>query len=123
MFISEPAVIAGLFVSIAFAYYRQCLDPTSPANASRAPPAQQRMPNDQFPEHYNPPYMAYDAPQQSYAPPPGPPPQLNKPPMYTDGSARYDDGKDDATLHGDDPFADFDGPSHGKLGESKDTLV
>jgi hypothetical protein len=81
------------------------------------------MANEEFPEHYNPPYMPYDAPSQTYAPPPGPPPEFGKPPMYLDGAARYDHGKDDATLRGDDPFSDFDGPIHGKLGESKDTLV
>ena len=65
--------------------------------------------------------MAYDAPrQQQYAPPPGPPPQFGKPPVYGSESREFDDA---ATLKGDDPFADFDGPSHGKLGESKDALV
>lgn len=32
-------------------------------------------------------------------------------------------GADDATLKGDDPFADFDGPAHKKVGESRDSLV
>ena len=113
-------MLAGLFISIAFAYYHQVLDPASPANASRtarAPSAEFR--NEQFPGHYNPPYMAYDAPQQQqFAPPPGPPPEFGKPPMYTN----HDDD-DAATLKGDDPFSDFDGPGHKKLGDSKENLV
>ncbi|KIP03287.1 hypothetical protein PHLGIDRAFT_20272 [Phlebiopsis gigantea 11061_1 CR5-6] len=112
-------ILAGFFISIAFAYYHQVIDPSSPANATRAPSAEFR--NEQaFPEHYNPPYMAYDAPRQQYAPPPGPPPAFGKPPGYAGESREFDDA---ATLKGDDPFADFDGPSHGKLGESKDALV
>lgn len=62
--------------------------------------------------------MAYDAPQPQYAPPPGPPPAFDKPPMYPDL-----DRDDAATLKGDDPFSDFDGTGHKKLGESKETLV
>lgn len=123
---------------IAFAYYRQVLDPTSPANARRTPPsaqhnmaaAAQQPPT--FPEHYNPPYMAYDAPfappagpppgqySSPYGPPQGPPPDFGKPPMYTAGSDEHlRDIKDDK----DDPFSDFDGTSQGKPGESRDRLV
>ncbi|EKM56654.1 uncharacterized protein PHACADRAFT_253899 [Phanerochaete carnosa HHB-10118-sp] len=119
-------VVSGIFIAIAFAYYRQCLDPTSPANAARTPASQNRVQEPQFPDHYNPPYMAYDAPQQTYAPPPGPPPQFGKTDMYEGGAAGFDRQRDadEDTLKGDDPFADFDGPGHGKLGgESKDALV
>jgi len=49
-------VLAALFCSIAFAYYRQLIDPTSPANSSRAPSTQFRGSN--YPQHYNPPYNA-----------------------------------------------------------------
>ena len=95
-------------------------------NAARTTAAQNRVEEPQFPEHYNPPYMAYDAPQQpAYAPPPGPPPQF-KNDMYDGGAARVDRARDvdEETLKGDDPFADFDGPAHGKIGgESRDALV
>ena len=71
--------------------------------------------------------MAYDAPQQpAYAPPPGPPPQFGKNDMYDGGAARVDRARDvdEETLKGDDPFADFDGPAHGKIGgEGRDALV
>ncbi|KAL4072173.1 hypothetical protein V8B97DRAFT_1943779 [Scleroderma yunnanense] len=88
-----------LFTAIAFAYYRQAIDPTSPVNSSRAPSNQVRM--NEFPA-YNPPY---DAPV--YAPPPGPPPfdADGKPPQYQYGdytSYKGDKGKDDK----EDPFGD-----------------
>lgn len=123
-------VLAGLFTMISFAYYRQALDPTSPANFVRTPANRFDTPS-----HYNPPYNAsvpnlgyeYNMPyaggpapgQQgyqpypAYAPPAGPPPQHDdydgKPPGYVGG-----DGKAGATYgaeKADDPFADFDGPS------------
>ncbi|PSS34217.1 hypothetical protein PHLCEN_2v1727 [Hermanssonia centrifuga] len=118
--------LAFFFVSIAYTYYRQVLDPTSVANAARAPSAQHRIVANQYdtpayPQHYNPPYLPYNPPAPIYAPPPGPPPSVGKPPAYEGGEADgYLDGKDKA----EDPFADFDGPSHGKLGgESRETLV
>lgn len=123
------------YVSVAFIYYRQLLDPTSsgrmaPSSAFRTAPAP--APEDAYPEHYAPPYLSYeapqlgkydapqdgkfDAPQDGYAPPAGPPP------VY--GGARdagYLDGKDDDK---DDPFADFEAPGHqGKVGESREALV
>lgn len=116
---------------IAFAYYRQMLDPSSPANASRAPSSQVRR--GAFPTHYDPPYNAsvpnlgYDAPYTSsggYAPPPGPPPQghLDEQfaPPYEHGDGKLpgygagfgDDMKDmDTKDSKEDPFSDFDGPS------------
>ncbi|KAF8064928.1 hypothetical protein FPV67DRAFT_1500778 [Lyophyllum atratum] len=120
-------VLASLFTMLAFAYYRQLLDPTSPANASRAPSSQIRTGD--FPSHYNPPYNAsvpnlsysygrgapapYSAQPQYAAPagaPPGHdesfvPPYDGKPPGYSGGDAKgYEvDGKD-----GKDPFADFE---------------
>ncbi|KIJ64723.1 hypothetical protein HYDPIDRAFT_111309 [Hydnomerulius pinastri MD-312] len=99
-------VLGLLFTSIAFAYYRQTLDPTSPINASRAPSNQVRM--DDYPTHYSPPYdtTAY-AP--AYAPPPGSPPFDGKPPDYKRGSyVSYGEDKDGKE---DDPFSDYDGPS------------
>ncbi|KAG6329598.1 hypothetical protein ID866_9491 [Astraeus odoratus] len=90
-------VLGLLFTSIAFAYYRQAIDPTSPVNSSRVPANQVRM--DVFPA-YN---MPYDAP--AYAPPPGPPPFDAKPPQYqsrdyaTYGNDKDRDGKND-------PFGD-----------------
>ncbi|KAJ6613612.1 hypothetical protein B0H10DRAFT_218179 [Mycena sp. CBHHK59/15] len=121
--------LACSFAVLALGYYRQMLDPTSPANALRAPSNQARMNN--FPSHYNPPYNAsvpnlgygYNAPYagapyagapytggQTYAPPPGPPPPRDapfappesKPPGYTGSGAGY--GADDK----ENPFADFD---------------
>ncbi|KAF5325475.1 hypothetical protein D9619_010065 [Psilocybe cf. subviscida] len=71
--------IAAFFASVNFAFFRQVLDPTSPANMLREPGAQR---NGAFPTHYNPPYGGgggYGAPPNpnyfpSYAPPAGPPP-------------------------------------------------
>ncbi|KAK0447115.1 hypothetical protein EV421DRAFT_1901237 [Armillaria borealis] len=122
-------ILAGMFNALAFAYYRQALDPTSVVNALRAPSNQVRA--GAFPSHYNPPYNAsvpnlgygYNMPyaggpfpQQpyqsapAYAPPPGPPPHMedSKPPGYVGG-----DGKGAfAAEKEDNPFADFDdGPS------------
>ena len=74
------SILSLLFASVAFSYYRQMLDPTSPANASRAPSAQARAA--MYPDHYNPPYAGeYGVYGRGgagavgqYAPPPGPPP-------------------------------------------------
>ncbi|KAG6811444.1 hypothetical protein H0H92_007361 [Tricholoma furcatifolium] len=112
--------LAFFFTVLAFAYYRQLLDPTSVANSSRAPSNQARL-NGGFPTHYNPPYDAsvpnlpytYSA-HPTYGPPAGPPPGHEehdetfvppydgKPPGYTGGDTKgYDvDGKD--------PFSDFE---------------
>ena len=124
-------VLAALWTSIAFSYYRQVLDPTSAANVSRVPAPQQ------WAAHYNPPYdggnsygqpyygqqgygqpgwgqQGYGAPpgpppQQHFTPPPGPPPDAaaNKLPDYVgaDGNAgaMYNHDKKP-----DDPFADFE---------------
>lgn len=115
---SNAPVLAAFFSAIAFGYYRQVLDPTSPANATRAPSSQVRM--DAFPSHYNPPYNAsvpnlgyndYSS-QPRYAPPAGAPPGHEhddsfvppydgKPPGYAyDG--KHDYGMDDNK----DPFSD-----------------
>ncbi|KAG6840160.1 hypothetical protein C0991_008507 [Blastosporella zonata] len=108
-------VLGFLFTMIAFAYYRQLLDPTSAANASREPSHQERRAGG-FPTHYNPPYNAsvpnlpYHA---QYAPPAGPPPGHEqdetfvppydgKPPGYTGGDVKGYDADDK------DPFADFE---------------
>lgn len=117
-------ILAGMFNALAFAYYRQALDPSSVANAMRAPSNQVRA--SAFPAHYNPPYNAsvpnlgygYNMPYAggpfqsapAYAPPPGPPPHMDdgKLPGYVGG-----DGKGAFAAEKDDnPFADFDdGPS------------
>lgn len=112
-------VLAGLFCSIAFAYYRQLLDPTSAANAFRSPSNQARA-EGAFPAHYNQAYgasvpnlgygynMPYAGgpPPSQFAPPPGPPPA----PAYEnkgygvglDGQDKSRDNKNE------NPFADFD---------------
>ncbi|KZP21290.1 hypothetical protein FIBSPDRAFT_919601 [Athelia psychrophila] len=120
-------VLSALFSVLAFTYYRQCLDPTSTANAFRAPSNQMRAEGAAYPGHYNRPYnnggalsnLSYDAP---FAPPPGPPPQfapmhseddLGKPPMYHEGGYGGGMGMDkdgmDKGGKADDPFADFEG--------------
>ncbi|KAJ2916228.1 hypothetical protein MD484_g4191, partial [Candolleomyces efflorescens] len=90
------AFLAALFASVAFGFYRQLLDPSSVANAWRAP-----VRTDAFPSHYAPPYSAgqpyppphhapytpagappYGGYQNQWAPPAGPPPDENKPPGY-----------------------------------------
>lgn len=131
-----------LFCGIAYTYYRQLLDPLStrapvgPSSSSAAP-----GPYDTdavaFPEHYNPPYLAYNSP---YAPPAGPPPGFAaavdvdkdsdafKPPVYdpVDGPTGYLDAKHSDDGHSvrepDDPFADFDGPVR-KVDSSREALV
>jgi len=123
------AVCSLLFASVAFSYYRQMLDPTSPANASRAPSAQARAA--MYPEHYSPPYAgdggfgAYGrggaGAVGQYAPPPGPPPAASSTayvPEYDPVKLPEYDSKDGyaAGAHGDDkdgdPFADFTREGH-----------
>ncbi|KAF7798150.1 hypothetical protein EIP86_009366 [Pleurotus ostreatoroseus] len=135
-------VLMLLFCGIAWTYYRQLLDPASARD--RAPSAQFRPPSNPnanassddataFPEHYAPPYLGYDAPAPTYAPPAGPPPGflsggakgMAEPPVYDpiDGAqkgyldARSHDGKDD----GEDPFADFESVS--AKGASRERFV
>jgi len=99
-------LIGLLLTAIAFAYYRQALDPASPANASRLPSDSARQ--DGYPTHYNPPYDGTSyAPV--YAPPPGPPPTDNKPPEYIRGSYLSIGADKDAKAG--DPFSDYDGPT------------
>ncbi|KAH7883101.1 hypothetical protein F5I97DRAFT_178951 [Phlebopus sp. FC_14] len=95
-------VLGLLFTSIAFAYYRQALDPSSPVNASRAPFNQSRM--EDYPSHYNPAY------EPAYVSPVGAPfDGSGKPPDYKRGSyVPYGEDKD--AKEG-DPFSDYDGPS------------
>lgn len=104
----EFKVLCLLFTSAAFAYYRQVIDPMSPANAMRAPSNQARM--DLFPPHYNRPYDPEYQP--TYAPPLGAPPSDAKPPDYSYAGGEYlghgfekDDKKED------DPFSEYEGPS------------
>jgi hypothetical protein len=106
-----------MFSVTTYAWHRQLLDPTSAANVVRAPI---RGPASAFPSHYNPAYNA-SVPslgyqygpsygQQTYAPPPGPPPAKNgadsKPPGY--GAPTYGYEIDDNAKE--NPFADFDEP-------------
>jgi hypothetical protein len=92
--------VAAFFASVAFAYFRQVLDPTSPANALRGP-TQHRM--GAFPSHYNPPYNPNygRGPGYSYPAPQGPPPNQedafvppyeSKPPGYVQGDYRGEVG-------------------------------
>lgn len=95
-------VVGLLFTSIAFAYYRQVIDPTSPVNSSRAPANQVRM--DEFPS-YNAPY---DVP--AYAPPAGPPPfeGEGKPPQYNYGGyTSFEDNKAKEEDSKNDPFSGY----------------
>ncbi|KAG6815537.1 hypothetical protein H0H93_009565, partial [Arthromyces matolae] len=123
-------LLAFLFTAVAFAYYRQLLDPTSVINSSRAPSNQARF-GFGYPSHYNPPYNnngpSSSMPYTQYAPPAGPPPGAGhgyehdhdeafvppydgngKPPGYVGGGGGGDQKGYD--LEGDtkDPFADFD---------------
>jgi len=118
------------FSLLAWGYYRQVLDPTSVANALRAPSNRINL----YPTHYNPTYDAsvpnlgygYNAPYagapyagapyaggQTYAPPPGAPPTtrdapfappVGKPPGLVGGDGSVGYGQDDK----ENPFADFD---------------
>lgn len=115
------SVLAVMFTGVAFAYHRQLLDPTSAANASRAPSNQVRM--GAFPSHYNRPYNTAVAPTLPYTtypqypapagPPPGHeddddsfvPPYEGKPPGYPGGGGgKWDYEAKDVK----DPFADGD---------------
>ena len=115
-------MLGTLFSLLAIAYYRQCLDPTSAANAFRAPTNRMRTGN-MYPDHYNPPYNAsvpnlgYGNGPGAYAPPPGPPPQfgagdsdedLVKPPGYDRGGYESHFDKGDSK---ENPFSDFEGSS------------
>jgi len=122
-------LLGVLFSIIAIAYYRQLLDPTSAANAFRAPSHQMR--GDLYPEHYNPPFNAppvpnlgYGAGPSAYAPPPGAPPafvarnsaedqDLGKPPGYDAGEY----GSQFDGTHKENPFSDFDETRGAKAGE------
>lgn len=81
---TSPFTVVGvIFTAVAFGYYRQALDPTSPVNASRAPPGQYQMGT----------YAAYD----SYSRQPDDH-ETNEPPKYhPEGYTAFDyDKKDDA---------------------------
>ncbi|KAL0061302.1 hypothetical protein AAF712_011879 [Marasmius tenuissimus] len=129
-------IIAALWTSIAFSYYRQVLDPTSPANVSRVPAPQQ------WSAHYQPPYnggngygqpyygqpgygqpgwgqQGYGAPpgpppQQHFAPPAGPPPDAGgvKGPDYIGADGHAGGMYDQDDKKPENPFADFDQPSN-----------
>lgn len=126
--------ITAFFSSLAFAYSHQLHDPASPANVTRAPVTEPLRPSggeDAYPSHYNPPYLAYNAPQ--YAPPPGAPPAHDgyddddgaklyggaKPPLYSeDDLGTLGKGSTYGAGAGTDPFADFDG-NHGERDDLK----
>lgn len=108
----EFKVLALMFTSVAFGYYRQLIDPSSPANAFRAPSNQVRM--DIFPSSYNPPYDPGYQPSYApaYAPPAGSPPSDSKPPEYSYAGGDYlGHGIDKHDKKENDPFADYEGPS------------
>jgi hypothetical protein len=105
-------VIAGFFASVNFAFFRQVLDPTSPANMLREPGT---LRNGAFPTHYNPPYGGGGyggAPNPnyypSYAAPAGPPPARQNTdafvPPYAAGPNA--EGKPPGYVRGDD----YNGP-------------
>lgn len=121
-------VLSGLMTTIAYSYYRQVLDPTSVVNVQRVPA---RPANGGWANSYNPPYGGYNGPNLGYnapygaqpyqpypqypqpqgggfAPPPGPPPNMQKPEEHigADGNAgaTYANSKEN-------PFADFDEPA------------
>ncbi|THH17979.1 hypothetical protein EW146_g2924 [Bondarzewia mesenterica] len=108
-------IVMGIFASVAFSYYHQLLDPTSPANAFRAPANNLGAGAGAY---YNPPYasslphLGYND-QSQYPPPPGPPPHFHEPeddgklPEYAAGGYGVGMTGDDAKK-GDDPFADFE---------------
>jgi multisubunit Na+/H+ antiporter MnhG subunit len=111
--------VAGFFATVALAYLRQLLDPTSPANALRGP-AQHRM--GAFPSHYNPPYNPNygGGPGYSYPAPQGPPPNQedafvppyeNKPPGYVQGDYRGEAGYGKGDYNWSDDRREDDGPS------------
>lgn len=79
---------------------------------------------DDFPEHYDPPYVSYNPSVPArYDPPPGPPPPFNAS-QGTGYGAGMGRGGSNEDLKGDDPFADFDEPArpHRPV-DSKDNLV
>lgn len=98
-------LIALFFSSCAFAYLRQMLDPSSPANAARAPSYAHRMGD--YPSHYNPAYNAgygqgyygqqppYGYGNDAFVPPYEPKPGYTPP----EGKAGYNEDSKD-------PFAD-----------------
>ena len=116
-------LLAALFTSIAFAYYRQLLDPTGPHNFSRAPASAIRT--EIYPTHYAPPYPGGPAPYPTYGqptpshapysaypaygPPPGPPPAETKPPGY-EGYGWTGNNDDNKTRN---PFDDTAAPPAG----------
>jgi len=116
-------LLGVLFSLIAIAYYRQCLDPTSAANAFRAP--NQRRSGNMYPDHYNPPYNAepnlgYGDGPRAYAPPSGLPPRFNasdsaddlgKPPGYDRGDYTSKVDGADKIDSKDNPYSDFEGTS------------
>ncbi|KIM41245.1 hypothetical protein M413DRAFT_445282 [Hebeloma cylindrosporum] len=109
--------VAGFFATVAFAYFRQVLDPTSPANALRGP-AQHRT--GAFPSHYNPPYGGGGPGYYPYPAPQGPPPDQDdafvppyesKPPGYVQGAYKPDPGYGKGDYNWDNDRHEDDGPS------------
>ncbi|PFH50824.1 hypothetical protein AMATHDRAFT_60266 [Amanita thiersii Skay4041] len=87
------SLVSIMFTVVAFSYLHQLMDPTSAANAGRAPSSQARI--NGYPSYYNPPYnMPYNGPYDGqhhgyqtgypqYAPPPGPPPNVTRDEPFT----------------------------------------
>lgn len=131
-------ILASIFFStIAFAYYRQALDPLNPANTWRAPLNQAR--GEQYPAHYSPynpgmpgysvPNLGYNGASQ-YAPPPGAPPSQYAPPPGAP-PAGYDAGAKPPGYSGnpdfgysgdknDNPFDDFENGPTRNMNEEHD---
>jgi hypothetical protein len=125
-------VLSAFFCSLAFAYYRQVLDPSSPANLSRAP-ASGRGAN-AYPAHYAPAYnYTAPAPNLAYMPESrreeeygydeqfAPPYEAGKLPGYGVGDGKF--AADMDAKKADDRFSDFDGNSmYGKRGLDDDVV-
>jgi hypothetical protein len=119
-------VLSAFFCSLAFAFYRQMIDPSSPANNSRAP-AGGRSTNT-YPAHYAPafdyntsvPNLPYKRElrheeEYGYDEQFAPPYEAGKLPGYGVGDGKF--AADGDMKKGDDAFSDFDGDSTYGKGE------
>jgi len=116
--------LSALFTSVAFAYYRQVLDPSNPSNLSRTPARNTNA----YPSHYAPAYN-YNAsvPNLPYMPEQqreeygydeqfAPPYEPGKLPGYGAGDGNFKARED---VKGAEPFSDFDGTHESDAGDRK----
>ncbi|KAG5638851.1 hypothetical protein H0H81_009402 [Sphagnurus paluster] len=125
------AFLAALFTSVALAYHRQLLDPTSAANAWRAPSS--AFPSNSVPSHYNPAYggggdsYAASVPNLGYMPQGGPQAQYPFGPGGGFGGGQgggytgYGGGSDETFVP--PGYGGGEGKLPGYVGEGKDTQV